>query len=321
MPLHLQTLTTDALGPYNRFEHWRDLSLNALFGVRADAAGDAAAAFNGRVTSWSGAAFTRFSLQSTAMTVTRSSQEIARRSWNSYLVYRECRPGVELTFGGTVFAPEPGDLVIWDADEPFSTRTAGEFGYEGWMLPKPLMVPHLRAGGERPQHLSTGSGVPALLRAFLAGLENDMGTLEGQSSDLVIDNLARLVGIALGTAAGPHDGALRAAKLAQARRYIDSHLTDTRLSPSRAAASLGLSLRQLHGLFETNGATFAEQVQRQRLQECRRVLQSPAASGRSVTDIAFAWGFGSLPTFYRAFQHEFGMAPGDMRPARGASRP
>jgi AraC-like DNA-binding protein len=32
-----------------------------------------------------------------------------------------------------------------------------------------------------------------------------------------------------------------------------------------------------------------------------------------VADIAFGCGFSSLATFYRAFQHEFGMAPAALR--------
>jgi AraC-like DNA-binding protein len=40
------------------------------------------------------------------------------------------------------------------------------------------------------------------------------------------------------------------------------------------------------------------------------LLGDPA---RQVTDIAFAWGFGSLSSFYRGFQSEFGMSPGDLR--------
>ena len=44
---------------------------------------------------------------------------------------------------------------------------------------------------------------------------------------------------------------------------------------------------------------------------------SVAADGhrvrRSTGDIAFAWGFGTPSTFYRAFQAAFGLSPGDLR--------
>ena len=39
-----------------------------------------------------------------------------------------------------------------------------------------------------------------------------------------------------------------------------------------------------------------------------------------MTDIAFAWGFNSLTTFYSAFQRQFGMTPGELRrAARGGT--
>jgi transcriptional regulator GlxA family with amidase domain len=52
-------------------------------------------------------------------------------------------------------------------------------------------------------------------------------------------------------------------------------------------------------------------VQRRRLEECRAALIADAT--RAVIDIAFAWGFGSMPSFYRAFQGAFGLSPGEAR--------
>jgi len=41
---------------------------------------------------------------------------------------------------------------------------------------------------------------------------------------------------------------------------------------------------------------------------------------RSVTDIAFAWGFNSLTTFCSAFQRQFGMSPGGLRRTMGSGK-
>jgi AraC-like DNA-binding protein len=45
------------------------------------------------------------------------------------------------------------------------------------------------------------------------------------------------------------------------------------------------------------------------------MLTSAEHARRSITEIVFACGFNSLATFYRAFQREFGAAPGDLRAA------
>jgi AraC-like DNA-binding protein len=55
----------------------------------------------------------------------------------------------------------------------------------------------------------------------------------------------------------------------------------------------------------------------QRLLQCRAALANPTGIGRSVADIAFGWGFNSLATFYRAFQHHFGIPPAAVRALEG----
>src|SRR5262249_48305448 len=129
------------------------------------------------------------------------------------------------------------------------------------------------------------------------------------------DNFCRLIAIARGAAAGEHQTAIKAAKLTEAKRYSDRHLADPELSPGRVAAALGISVRALHLLFEPSGTSFARHVMRRRLEECRAAWASPLGARRSVAEIAYGWGFNSLPTFYRAFQREFGMTPGDVRTA------
>ena len=102
---------------------------------------------------------------------------------------------------------------------------------------------------------------------------------------------------------------VRAARLEQAKRYIDQHLAEPDLDPATTAAALGISTGHLHRLFEPTGTSFAQYVQRSRLLKCRDSLGSVSGAGRSVADIAFGWGFNSLATFYRAFAREFGSSP------------
>lgn len=67
-------------------------------------------------------------------------------------------------------------------------------------------------------------------------------------------------------------------------------------------------------LFERQGTSFAQAVRRRRLEHIRSLLLDPATE-RSVTDIALAWGFSDLSTFYRGFGALYGMTPGEMRRA------
>jgi AraC-like DNA-binding protein len=75
-----------------------------------------------------------------------------------------------------------------------------------------------------------------------------------------------------------------------------------------------MSVRQLHVLFEPGGTSFAQYLLSRRLEECKVALLNPIRR-RSVTDIAFAWGFNSLATFHRALRQAFGVTPGELRAA------
>jgi AraC-like DNA-binding protein len=99
----------------------------------------------------------------------------------------------------------------------------------------------------------------------------------------------------------------------EAFRSTPSSKSSASLTPANTAASLGISVRHLHLLFEPTGISFAQHVVRRRLLQCRAALMSQVGAGRSVADIAFGWGFNSLATFYRAFEREFGLPPTALR--------
>ena len=112
------------------------------------------------------------------------------------------------------------------------------------------------------------------------------------------------------------DGRNPVGHLSLARRLITRHLSNAALSPAFVAELLGISVRHLYALFEATGTSFAQTVTAQRIGESRRLLKE--APERSISQIAFASGFESLATFYRAFQAAHGASPGDFR-AQGNS--
>jgi AraC-like DNA-binding protein len=160
-----------------------------------------------------------------------------------------------------------------------------------------------------------------MLTQYARVLTDEMDRLSPAQADAALDNLCRLFALhshAQTNYAGPAEHAIHAARLVQVRRHIDQHLADPALTPASVAAAHRMSLRSLHLLFEPTGVSCARYVLRRRLQECHATLASPAHASRSVTDIAFGWGFNSLATFYDAFQREFGMPPGEVRRAAGS---
>ncbi|MDR5903392.1 transcriptional regulator FeaR [Halomonas icarae] len=98
-----------------------------------------------------------------------------------------------------------------------------------------------------------------------------------------------------------------------AKLLIDQQLQDTDLSPNKVAIRLNISVRQLYRVFETQAETVARYIQRRRLERSAEALTCSAQAHRSITDIAFEWGFTDSAHFSRAFKKAFGQSPRDYR--------
>jgi len=114
--------------------------------------------------------------------------------------------------------------------------------------------------------------------------------------------------------------AARAHRLLAAQQFIDENLQRDDLTPTVTAQALGISVRQLHMLFEPTGCSFSRHVLARRLERARQELASDP--DRAVVEIALACGIKSSTVFYRGFRHAFGMNPTDYRQSvRGSGTP
>jgi AraC-like DNA-binding protein len=103
------------------------------------------------------------------------------------------------------------------------------------------------------------------------------------------------------------------ARRMEAKRFIESHLKDPGLSPRAIASALRLSPRYLRMLFGGDHETVSAYILRRRLEECARQISSSLWRGRTLTDIAFTWGFNSAAHFTRVFRDQYGMTPRQYR--------
>jgi AraC-like DNA-binding protein len=308
-------LSTDDIPERDRFSYWREQVNETLIGVTGERAPDHQALFTGHIAGCIGASLTHFRYRSNCFPVSRRPHEIARRGWEDWVwLYRETGEGAWFKHGGQEFATRRGDLIVADPAIPFETDALRDYDFEIWFVPRALLEPHLPATRlPRVALLSDLIGINRLALGYLDAVRSQITALSDAQADIVADTFCRLLGVALGGAAGEQRQAIRAMRLEEAKRYIRLNLQNPELTPERVAAALRISVRQLHLLFEPTGTSFAQYVLRQRLEECRASLIGPAAADRSVTDIALGWGFNSLGTFYRTFREAFGMTPSEMR--------
>lgn len=92
---------------------------------------------------------------------------------------------------------------------------------------------------------------------------------------------------------------------------IEAHLGDPCFDVAQAAAHCGISPRYVHFLMQETGRTFARHLIERRLDGCSADLRT--SGSRSITDVAFAWGFNNLSHFSRAFRSRYGNSPTGFR--------
>jgi len=107
------------------------------------------------------------------------------------------------------------------------------------------------------------------------------------------------------------------------RRVQDAllaRLGDERFDPAAIARANGVSERQLQRLFHDAGTSLCRWIKQARLDHCAADLSNPDLRERSITEIAFGWGFNDAAHFSRTFRAEFGMAPREYRSSAFAMR-
>jgi AraC-like DNA-binding protein len=96
-------------------------------------------------------------------------------------------------------------------------------------------------------------------------------------------------------------------------QYIERHLREPDLTPTRIAAALQMTRTYLHRVLSDEPDSASRYILRRRLEECARELADPAQRARSITDIAFDYGFNSLAHFSRVFRAHHGLTPREYR--------
>lgn len=97
------------------------------------------------------------------------------------------------------------------------------------------------------------------------------------------------------------------------KTYIRLHLRDPDLTIDRIASALSCSKRYLHMCFADEGLSITEFIWMERLDQCRRELEKDTPSGRTITEVAFSWGFNSSSHFSRLYKKRFGAPPSRTR--------
>jgi len=161
--------------------------------------------------------------------------------------------------------------------------------------------------------LNTAQGLGRIATEFCAALAAESANLEGAVRSGIGNQLMDLLAFALLTSEGDMpaaEGSVRKARLRSVQQWIEAHIADPDLTLEKIASANGMSLRYLHVLFEACEMSVSEWIWNRRLQLAYDGLAKP--DGRSITSIAFDYGFNSPTHFSTMFKRKYGVSPRDV---------
>jgi AraC-like DNA-binding protein len=210
-----------------------------------------------------------------------------------------------------------GDFTLCDSTRPYEIQFNGANHMFVLGIPDNALRRHIAS----PECLvaipmSGTAGLSGLVSEFLRHFWREFQNgLTERAAGRVSGTILDLVGSAYSVApqARADRSSLAAAHLVRILNYIDSHLTDPDLTPTQIAEACRMTTRYLHHLFSDENETVSRYILRRRLEACARALSCPAQRGRSVTSIAFDYGFNSPTHFGRVFRARFGLTPREYR--------
>jgi AraC-like DNA-binding protein len=312
----LQLLTTAVVEPGRQLAYWTEMVCDTYVQLDCDAAADAHT-IEGEIAVDQLATLQLSRVTSTAQHVRRTPARIAWASEDYFLVSIQAQGSGTVVQDGRSARLAPGDFALYDSTRPYALHFDGAFQQYVLKLPGPTLRTALRD----THHLTATSvsgtrGAGHLMIGMIRTLAADIDALAPESAVAVADSVTQILiaGLsALPAAHRPAPSNLTALHREQIKACVRARLREPGLSVAGIAAHLRLSPSTLHRAWLGEPCSLADWIWAQRLDAARRDLCDPALHARSVSEIAFSWGFNDAAHFSRAFRARFGCAPSELR--------
>jgi len=316
------TYSTHGLAPSAKVAYWNDV-ISELFAPLETRPSDPGA-FDAEVRCVQYGRLRMANAVSQPATVSRSKPQAAQLDEHRYFLHVQLQGQLRIRQEGHDACLDEGDLVLSDAtlpytltyDRPCSTLVlivaADELKKH---LPTPEEVVGVKLSGATGLSRTTSLMLKSVWEQADPGFAPELGS---RIADSLLDVFATSWSAARGIVVP--ETAIVGARRIQIKRYIEANLRDPELSVRSVAAAFGISPRYLHVLFASEKETVSSFILRRRVEECGKQLADILWQRRTITEIAFGWGFTNATHFARVFRDHYGTSPRDYRHAHIAEQ-
>jgi len=255
--------------------------------------------------------------ENSPMNIARTARHVARDRTDDLFLCRQMAGHFAVEQESRDVVLHAGDMVLLDPLLPYQ----GVFGGSSQMLvvivPRPML--EARVGKTRDmvaRLLRPFAGESGLASSMLAMLPAHVGGMSAAAQATIRDQTLDLIALTLAGAMDARQPVLSSAgraSLLRVRAAIEGRLTNPALDAAAVAAAAGISVRYANALLAQEDMSITRLIQARRLTRCRKALEDPSQAHRTVSEIAYGWGFCDMTHFGRKFKKAFGAPPSAYR--------
>jgi AraC family transcriptional regulator, positive regulator of tynA and feaB len=303
--------STRAVHPRDRFDFWYTVACRDL--VMHDAVPASRQTFHANLRTGVLADLGLYLFEGSPMRVTHTARHAALTGMGDIFLFRQISGRLELEQEGRQATLQPGDFTLIDPSLPYTASVVGDSSI--FLLKVPRRAMEVRLGRVRDVTacaVTSARGEQALTSAMLGMLPEQACGLGSVAGEMVREQMLDLVSVCLRGSAenlGARVTSSQALVLTRIRAAIDARIAEPLLAPCSVAEAAGVSVRYASTLLAKQGTSIGRLILERRLLKCRRALEDPTQVHRTVSEIAYGWGFSDMTHFGRKFRAAFGVLP------------
>jgi AraC family transcriptional activator of tynA and feaB len=307
--------STDTVHPRERFDYWHEVACRNV--LKHDSRPECRVKFQAAIYAGRLADLGLILFNNSPMDVSRTPHHIVRATSDELFVCRQMSGLLALEQNGREIAIEAGDITLIDPLIPYRGKFSQ--GSNLLVLKVPRRALEARVGGTREMVLrpiKPSQAEGSLLSSFATILPPHVGRMSPVVENLAKEHVLDLLAVSLTTAIGAHTPRVSSAHslaLMNVRAAIEARLTDPRLDAGAVAAAAGISIRYANAILAREGTSIMRLILARRLARCREALRDPSQAHRTLSEIAYGWGFSDMTHFSRRFKAAYGVLPSEDR--------
>ena len=313
----MERWSTTAIPAIRRAPYWMEAVSQAYVSLECTVPTSLETPFFGAITRRELAAVNLSRISSTSQTVLRTPQQISKASEDIFLLSIQVAGSGRLVQDDKTAHLKPGDLALYDSTRPYQLLFDQHFEQYVLSLPGSLLRKRLNnAQDMTASKIATAqSGTARLLSHMVTELMESPPTggpiVDVSLADSLVGILVATLAENLGSLNLKNDaGTVRRDRI---KAYVMANLRDHELSIGKIAQTLGMTASTLHRAWEQEPDSLSNWIWSMRLKGAEQDLRRLACSSKTITEIAYHWGFSSSAHFSRTFRQHFGVPPKEAR--------